>query len=46
VILPVALAVTLFLIADIEAPRWGVIRVHPLNLESLAASLRAPYETP
>jgi hypothetical protein len=40
-ILPVALSITLFLIADIESPRGGVIRVHPQNLESLAASLRA-----
>jgi hypothetical protein len=41
-ILPIALSITLFLIADIESPRGGVIVVHPQNLESLAASLRAP----
>ncbi|HVI94472.1 MAG TPA: hypothetical protein VM753_10725 [Anaeromyxobacter sp.] len=40
-ILPIALSITLFLIADIDSPRGGVIRVHPQNLESLAASLRA-----
>jgi len=38
-ILPIALAISLFLIADIDSPRGGLIRVHPLNLESLAASL-------
>ena len=38
-ILPVALAISLFLIADIDSPRGGLIRVHSQNLESLAASL-------
>jgi len=38
-ILPVALAISLFLIADIDSPRGGLIRVHPQNLESLAESL-------
>jgi len=41
VILPVALAICLSLIADIDSPRRGFIHVHPLNLESLAASLRS-----
>jgi hypothetical protein len=36
-VLPIALSITLFLIADIESPRGGVIRVHPHNLESVAA---------
>ena len=40
-ILPIVLAVSVFLIADIDSPRHGVIRVHPQNLESLANSLRA-----
>jgi hypothetical protein len=40
-ILPVALAISLFLIADIDSPRGGLIRVHPQNLESLAASLQS-----
>ncbi len=38
-ILPVALSVTLFLIADIDSPRNGVIHVRPQNLESTASSL-------
>lgn len=39
-ILPVALSVSLFLIADIDSPRGGFIRVRPQNLESLADFLR------
>jgi hypothetical protein len=39
-VLPVALSVTLFLIADIESPRGGVIRVHPHNLQSVAEFMR------
>lgn len=38
-ILPIVLAISLFLIADIDSPRHGLIRVQPLNLESLAESL-------
>jgi hypothetical protein len=38
-ILPVVLSISLFLIADIDSPRGGLIRVRPLNLESLAESL-------
>jgi hypothetical protein len=38
-VLPLVVAVSFFLIADIDSPRGGVIRVHPQNLESLAASL-------
>lgn len=41
VILPLVLSIAFFLIADIDAPRWGVIRVQPQNLLSLAESLRA-----
>jgi hypothetical protein len=40
-ILPIALSVSLFLIADIDSPRRGVIHVKPQNLESLATSLRS-----
>jgi hypothetical protein len=40
-ILPIALSISLFLIADIDSPRHGVIRVQPQNLESLADSLRS-----
>jgi hypothetical protein len=41
-ILPIALAVTLFLIADIDSPRGGVIRVSPQNLQAVAQSIRDP----
>ncbi len=40
-ILPVALATSLFLIADIDSPRGGLIRVQPQNLENLAGSLKS-----
>jgi hypothetical protein len=40
-ILPIVLAISLFLIADIDSPRHGVILVHPQNLESLASYLRS-----
>lgn len=39
-ILPVALGITLFLIADIDSPRGGVIKVQPHNLQATAESLR------
>jgi hypothetical protein len=38
-VLPLVVAVSFFLIADIDSPRGGVIRVHPQNLYSLKASL-------
>src|SRR5689334_16577338 len=41
-ILPLVVAIAFFLIADIESPRGGTIRVHPQNLLNLASSLRAP----
>jgi hypothetical protein len=37
-ILPIALSISLFLIADIDSPHHGIIRVVPQNLESLADS--------
>jgi len=40
-ILPIALSISLFLIADIDSPHGGVIRVKPQNLESLADSLHS-----
>ncbi len=40
VILPLLVAIALFLIADIDSPRGGVIRVGPQNLLSLATQLR------
>jgi hypothetical protein len=39
-ILPITLSASLVLIADIDNPRRGLIRVRPQNLESLADSLR------
>ena len=40
-ILPITLAVSLFLISDIDSPRRGFISVRPQNLESLAGSLHS-----
>jgi hypothetical protein len=40
-ILPLVVAISFFLIADIDSPRGGVIRVHPQNLERLRAGLGA-----
>jgi hypothetical protein len=42
VVLPVVVSIAFFLIADIDSPRRGVIRVVPENLQSLEQSLRAP----
>lgn len=39
-ILPVIVSVAFFLVADIDSPRHGTIRVLPQNLHLLAASLR------
>lgn len=39
-ILPVILTIAFFLIADIDSPRGGVIRVLPQNLLSLSQSIR------
>jgi hypothetical protein len=38
-VLPLVVAVSFFLIADIDSPRGGVIKVQPQNLYSLKASL-------
>jgi hypothetical protein len=40
-VLPLIVAVSFFLIADIDSPRRGVIRVHPQNMESLQAGFNA-----
>ncbi|MGA2733174.1 MAG: hypothetical protein ABSG35_11365 [Syntrophobacteraceae bacterium] len=40
-ILPLVVTIAFFLIADIDSPRGGVIRVNPQNLASLVESLRA-----
>ncbi|MGT2455644.1 bestrophin-like domain [Cupriavidus basilensis] len=39
-VLPVTVSLSLALIADIDSPRGGLIRIAPQNLLSLAASLR------
>lgn len=44
-VLPLVVSVSFFLIADIDSPRWGVIRVNPQNLISLAESLTAAPAT-
>ena len=41
-ILPVALSITMFLIAEIDSPRTGMIRVGHQNLQAVVDSLRAP----
>ena len=40
-VVPLAASVSFFLIADIDSPRGGVVRVAPENLNRLAASLNA-----
>jgi hypothetical protein len=40
-VVPVAVSVSLFLIADLDSPRGGAIRVAPQNLLSLSQSLPA-----
>jgi hypothetical protein len=39
--LPLAVSISFFLIADIDSPRAGVIRIQPQNLYVLAESLKA-----
>jgi ATP/ADP translocase len=39
VVLPIVVAVAFLLIADIDSPRHGLIRISPENLQSLAKSL-------
>ena len=39
-VLPLVVSISFFLIADIDSPRGGVIRVHPQNLMILAQSMR------
>jgi len=38
-VLPLIVAISFLLIADIDSPRGGIIRIHPQNLTSLARSL-------
>jgi hypothetical protein len=40
VVLPLVVSISFFLIADIDSPRGGVIRVKPQNLIVLADSLK------
>ena len=40
-ILPLIVSIAFLLIADIDSPRWGLIRVIPQNLLSLSQSLHA-----
>lgn len=40
-VLPLVLSISFFLIADIDSPRRGVIRVQPQNLMSIADSMSA-----
>jgi hypothetical protein len=41
IVLPLAVSLSFFLIADIDSPRWGLIRVSPENLASLSETLRS-----
>src|SRR5262252_4931782 len=41
-VLPSIVAISFFLIADIDSPRGGTIRVHPQNLESVGATMKPP----
>ncbi|WP_157763836.1 hypothetical protein [Paraburkholderia aromaticivorans] len=40
-IVPLVVSLAFALIADIDSPRGGVIRVRPLNLHALADTMRA-----
>jgi hypothetical protein len=40
-VLPLIVSISFSLIANIDSPRGGIVRVHPQNLESLSQSLRA-----
>jgi hypothetical protein len=40
-VLPLVVSISLSLIANIDSPRGGLVRVHPQNLTSLSQSLRA-----
>ncbi len=40
-VLPLVLSIALFLIADIDSPREGLIRVAPINLVQLSDSMHA-----
>jgi hypothetical protein len=46
IILPLAVSLSFFLIADIDSPGGGVIRIHPQNLNALVDSLQTGSSTP
>jgi hypothetical protein len=39
-ILPLVVSLSLFLIADLDSPRGGVIRVHPQNLVAASQAVQ------
>jgi len=39
-VLPLVVSISFYLIADIDSPRGGMVRVRPQNLVSLSQSLR------
>jgi hypothetical protein len=39
-VVPVTAALAFLLIADVEGPRNGLVRVQPVNLDDLAAAMR------
>jgi hypothetical protein len=41
-VVPLVVSISFFLIADIDSPRGGIIRIAPQNLTSLVQSLRMP----
>jgi hypothetical protein len=41
-VLPTVLSISFLLIADIDSPRRGLIRLKPQNLISVAEAIRAP----
>lgn len=40
-VLPLIVSISFFLIAEIDNPNAGIIRIHPQNLESVSSALRA-----
>jgi hypothetical protein len=40
IVLPIVLGIAFMLLADLDSPRGGIIRVHPQNLRSLQESIR------
>ncbi|HEY4010357.1 MAG TPA: hypothetical protein VGM11_09425 [Acidobacteriaceae bacterium] len=42
IVLPLAIGISFFLIADIDSPRAGIIHVHAVNIGALNGSLKGP----